>query len=226
MTDKTELLPCPFCGSDVHLSEFEGITSIVCASGDACASSKLIVAYPSDDYENALLAWNTRAAPAEDVRADGELNTELYADYVAMRADRDSLREALIELVKVNDEHNQSMISIIGRPAMWNDSYLDKARKAIAAPAEVRYEDARAVVEEPVAYLTNGGKAFYFPSPNIEKADGDTPLYRHPQRPVVLPEREMYSRYFRGIIPENRLEVEAYKDGWNACLDAVERLNK
>lgn len=44
-------------------------------------------------------------------------------------------------------------------------------------------------------------------------------------RKVVMPEREIYSRYFLGIIPENRFEVEAYKDGWNACLDEIERLN-
>jgi len=42
---------------------------------------------------------------------------------------------------------------------------------------------------------------------------------------VVLPEREMYCQYLRGIIPSNRLEVEAYKEGWNACLDELKRLN-
>lgn len=42
---------------------------------------------------------------------------------------------------------------------------------------------------------------------------------------IELPEREMYTQYLRGVIPENRLEVEAYKDGWNACLDRVKELN-
>ena len=43
---------------------------------------------------------------------------------------------------------------------------------------------------------------------------------------VVLPEREMYCQYLRGVIPDNRLEVEAYKDGWNACLDKVKEVNQ
>ena len=42
---------------------------------------------------------------------------------------------------------------------------------------------------------------------------------------VVLPEREMYCQYLRGVIPDNRLEVEAHKDGWNACLEELKRLN-
>lgn len=47
-------------------------------------------------------------------------------------------------------------------------------------------------------------------------------LYRHPQRPVVLP---MYCLYLRGVVPHNRAEVEAHKDGWNACIDEFKRLN-
>ena len=52
-------------------------------------------------------------------------------------------------------------------------------------------------------------------------------MYAHQPAPVavVLPEREMYCQYLRGVIPENRLEVEAHKDGWNACLDELKRLN-
>lgn len=42
---------------------------------------------------------------------------------------------------------------------------------------------------------------------------------------VVLPEREMYTRYLSGVIPGNAVEVNSYKDGWNACLDATTRLN-
>ncbi|WP_196355357.1 hypothetical protein, partial [Pseudomonas amygdali] len=45
---------------------------------------------------------------------------------------------------------------------------------------------------EPVAFLTNGGNSFYFPSPNIEIREGDEPLYRHAQpatAKVMLPER-------------------------------------
>lgn len=42
---------------------------------------------------------------------------------------------------------------------------------------------------------------------------------------VVLPEREMYTRYLSGVIPSNAAEVNSYKDGWNACLDAAAELN-
>ncbi|MGB4485791.1 MAG: hypothetical protein WBI95_09825 [Pseudomonas veronii] len=60
--------------------------------------------------------------------------------------------------------------------------------------------------------------------------DGHCELYRaSPEQPapvaVVLPDREMYCQYLRGVIPDNRLEVEAHKDGWNACLDELKRLN-
>lgn len=61
--------------------------------------------------------------------------------------------------------------------------------------------------------------------PGAGKVKDRTELFTHPAPAVVLPEREMYSRYLRGVIPHNRLEVEAYKDGWNACLDEVTKLN-
>jgi hypothetical protein len=37
----------------------------------------------------------------------------------------------LRELVAMNEEHNRAIERIIGRPPMWNDSYLDKAREFI-----------------------------------------------------------------------------------------------
>ncbi|HCP54556.1 MAG: hypothetical protein CMK72_01220 [Pseudomonadaceae bacterium] len=45
------------------------------------------------------------------------------------------------------------------------------------------------------------------------------------QSGVVLPEREQYTKYLAGVIPVNAVEAGAYKDGWNACLDEVARLN-
>lgn len=42
------------------------------------------------------------------------------------------LLEALSELVKVNEEHNEAVSKVLGTPPGWNDSYLDKARAAIA----------------------------------------------------------------------------------------------
>lgn len=42
---------------------------------------------------------------------------------------------------------------------------------------------------------------------------------------VVLPERQMYTAYLSGVVPSNAVEVNSYRDGWNACLDEVARLN-
>lgn len=57
-------------------------------------------------------------------------------------------------------------------------------------------------------------------------ADG-TLLYAEQPAPVavVLPERELYMKYLVGVIPHNASEVNAYKDGWNTCLEEVARLN-
>lgn len=41
------------------------------------------------------------------------------------------LLEALVALVKINEEHNQSFIDVIGKPLNWKDDYLDAARAAI-----------------------------------------------------------------------------------------------
>ena len=52
-------------------------------------------------------------------------------------------------------------------------------------------------------------------------------LYAEQPAPVavVLPERELYMKYLVGVIPHNASEVNAYKDGWNTCLEEVARLN-
>lgn len=42
---------------------------------------------------------------------------------------------------------------------------------------------------------------------------------------MVMPERELYTKYLVGVIPHNANEVNAYKDGWNTCLEEVARLN-
>lgn len=41
------------------------------------------------------------------------------------------LVKALERLVKINEEHNSAVEKVMGRPAGWNDSYLDAARKAL-----------------------------------------------------------------------------------------------
>lgn len=93
----------------------------------------------------------------------------------------------------------------------------------LAAPAE----DVRAVVEEPVGYgAWNTGTN---PGTRLMRYDGmvaispdssdfyKIPVYLNPQRPVVLPERKD---------PDNSMSEPYDPDSLNACLDAVEELNK
>jgi len=47
-----------------------------------------------------------------------------------------------------------------------------------------------------------------------------TPLYRHPQRPVVMPERRTFKDY------ETRGRRHTRAEEWNACLNEFARLNK
>ncbi|MCD2949335.1 hypothetical protein [Pseudomonas aeruginosa] len=44
-------------------------------------------------------------------------------------------------------------------------------------------------------------------------------------RVVVVPERELFTQYLPGAIPQNADEVSAWKEGWNDCLDELARLN-
>lgn len=60
MNKTVELLPCPFCGNDELTAEPE-TTYVMCHGCDADG--------PMTKPGEALKAWNTRAAPAEDVRA-------------------------------------------------------------------------------------------------------------------------------------------------------------
>ncbi|MNJ45564.1 hypothetical protein D3C77_406640 [compost metagenome] len=59
-----------------------------------------------------------------------------------------------------------------------------------------------------------------------DMADQGAKAFRDGQRALVLPDRELYTKYLSGVIPNNAEEVNGYKDGWNACLDEVRRLNE
>lgn len=60
----------------------------------------------------------------------GSIEQEMEANARLIAAAPDLL-EALEGLVKINEEHNAAMAVIMGRPANWKDTYLDKARAAI-----------------------------------------------------------------------------------------------
>jgi hypothetical protein len=89
--------------------------------------------------------------------------------------------------------------------------------------------------DEPVAWMSvsSEGTVFYSeePSPLLqgwEEIIRISPLYAEQPAPLamVLPERELYMQYLAGVVPNNAAEVNAYKDGWNACLDEIAILNR
>jgi hypothetical protein len=51
-------------------------------------------------------------------------------------AEVERLREALRNLVKMNEEHNAAVEAVIGRPLNWSDNYLDEARAALAGEGD------------------------------------------------------------------------------------------
>jgi hypothetical protein len=72
------------------------------------------------------------AAKALMIEMIAQKNVELWQ----LRKQRDGLREALEDLVKINKEHNEAVKKVMGRPLNWKDSYLDKARAALASVKE------------------------------------------------------------------------------------------
>ncbi|WP_447651035.1 hypothetical protein [Pseudomonas abietaniphila] len=75
-------------------------------------------------------------------------------------------------------------------------------------------EDVRAVVDEPVAdvVMFEGEKIIDGTLAYMATAKIGDRLYRHPQRQMVL--------------PEHICGKDAWRSGWNACLDEISRLNK
>jgi hypothetical protein len=86
MTDTTELLRCPFCGSAMQLRgalwPSEGDTaSIIHSAPSDCAMKDFTLDKPDD--ESVIEAWNRRAAPVEnnavpqvpDLREEGTIPT-------------------------------------------------------------------------------------------------------------------------------------------------------
>jgi hypothetical protein len=133
MTNKPELLPCPFCGVEPHqYPSVKGVSDAVTCTTANC---------PCDQVICGVNEWNTRAAPAEDVRAVVEEPVRLTA-VATLRDDGDGGLEADWLLEGGTSELFEGMILLVAD----ND-------------------------------------------PSLCEEDGSAEVYRHPQRPVVLPER-------------------------------------
>lgn len=70
----------------------------------------------------------------EDARVPVSLGMQVLGGTVtaAMVGDHSDCAEALNELVQINQDHNNAISAITGKPIGWNDSYLDQARTALA----------------------------------------------------------------------------------------------
>jgi len=107
-------------------------------------------------------------------------------------------------------------------------------RELAALCVSIDAEDVRAVVEEPVAWAVSWADdgSFYKLLQDKERAhkflvDSDfvvLPLYRHPQRPVVLPKFNDW--YAKNIGVLGTASAKHDESVWRACLDAFEELNK
>lgn len=73
-------------------------------------------------YTNHLQAMTTEALHAKsDIACELALRDSII----------EMLRRALSDLVQVNEQHNESIAAVMGRPPGWCDDYLDASRKAL-----------------------------------------------------------------------------------------------
>lgn len=79
---------------------------------------------------------------------------------------------------------------------------------------------------EPAAWKVEvDGMTLHHREPMDNPRAKNTPLYEKHEVKIVMPDRELYTKYLVGVIPHNANEVNAYKDGWNTCLEETARLN-
>lgn len=122
----------------------------------------------------------------------------------------------------------RELMSRIAATCMF--SLRDPDYKAICEILAALPEDARAVGNEPVGYassaeLTDDGHGIGTvvlrenpPANGYTDGGIPLPLYRHPQRPMVLPER---------IEPtQDEPYMTEASHGFNSCLDRIAELNK
>ena len=73
-----------------------------------------------------ILALREQLAAADSFKVSNDIDADTLTKVAP------ELYEALNELVTINEQHNAAIGKIMGTPAGWKDSYLDKARAALA----------------------------------------------------------------------------------------------
>jgi hypothetical protein len=202
MTNKTELLPCPFCGAEANPTDGMFGSVINCNHLYTC---------PLDGHEElaaAVSEWNARATTSKKTEMESEYSALTYKDLAERLAHY--LSSALVSAqYSMTDETMHDALGL-----------CDQVTRRKAAPAE----DVRAVGEEPVGYASKTQlkrmAEGYTETLNLCARKSDliegVALYRHPAK---LPDRKPV---VRGLDSESNSQNK----GWNACLDAVEELNK
>ena len=129
-----------------------------------------------------------------------------------------SSRKVCHACVSLSREH---FCQICDAPA--EDAQCSEVNPEYSELLRTQADDVPAVVDEPVAWLNVAiGSVTTSPVVVMDWDDEKEPvqsLYRHPPRPIVMPERIVVPR--GDFQPFER--AEALK--WNACLDEFERLN-
>lgn len=74
--------------------------------------------------------WYEHASPQDDHTGGTPID---WIQNAAIEAAHEikSLQKALERLVSINEQHNEAVAAIIGRPVGWKDTYLNEARALI-----------------------------------------------------------------------------------------------
>jgi Lar family restriction alleviation protein len=194
MNKTVELLPCPFCGNDELTAEPE-TTYVMCHGCDADG--------PMTKPGEALKAWNSRPAPAEDVRAVGE--------------------EPVAYVMPSQIDAMQS----IG----WMHASRDRGRTGLEVALYRRPPRLGVPSECPLGYGHEGhwcGQEYNCWLDPRGRKERDEDFERRKsadsQRPVVLPKFNDW--YAKNIGVLGTASAKHDESVWRACLDAVEELNK
>lgn len=96
---------------------------VIIPGGDEWSQGRIATIEPAPETMIEINYWTI--AEVNNRRHESSANASLIAS-------APDLLEALDALVKINEDHNNSIQGVIGTPPGWNDSYLDAARKALA----------------------------------------------------------------------------------------------